>query len=218
MKIAVLGTGHMGKALVRTLAPHHTNVVWGSRTPAEAAKLAEEWGLKQVAAVTYEEALAADVLIPAFKFCDILNWAEANKEQLKGKTVIDISNPFNSDFSGFTMEWGASAAEAVQSAIPDSNVVGAFKNTFFQVFAEPTFEGRISDVLVTGDDEAVRARIIALLEPLPFRFIDAGKLANNRTIERFTLLELEIASRYKTYPYISVQIFGVASVGAAVNA
>ncbi|MNV75712.1 hypothetical protein D3C71_1690230 [compost metagenome] len=80
----------------------------------------------------------------------------------------------------------------------------------------PVFQNQQSDVLVTGDDEAAVERFISLLHPLPFRFIHAGKLANNRTIERFTLLELELAVRYGTYPYISMKVFGMKDAVTAV--
>lgn len=218
MRISVLGTGYMGKALTRTLAAHFETITWGSRAPMEAAKLVEQLQLDNVVASSYEDAINADILIPALKFSNLLHWAKSNNERLKGKTIIDISNPFNENYADFTVPWGESASEKLQSVVPQSNVVGAFKNTFFKVFDEPAFLGQISDVLVTGDDEAARSNVIALLELLPFRFIDAGRLANNRTIERFTLLELEIANRYNTYPYISVSIFGLKAVKGAENA
>lgn len=60
---------------------------------------------------------------------------------------------FNCDFSGFTTACGESSAEQLQSLLPESKVVGAFKNTFFKVFENPVLDGQQSDVLVTGDDE-----------------------------------------------------------------
>lgn len=210
MKISVLGTGNMGKALVKQVAAYvEGQVLWGSRNPAEAAGLAKSFQLEQIVTSSYEEALQADIIIPAFPASALMDWALANKEQLKHKIIVDISNPFNEDFSGFTTAWGESSAERLQSLLPESKVLGAFKNTFFQVFEKPVFQDQKSDVLVTGDDDEAVNRFIALFSPLPFRFIHAGKLANNRTIERFTLLELELAVRYGTYPYISLQLFGI---------
>ncbi|WP_426452128.1 NADPH-dependent F420 reductase [Paenibacillus sp. S-38] len=210
MKISVLGTGNMGKALVKQAAAHvEGQVFWGSRNPEEAAELAKSFQLNQVVTGSYEEALQADIIIPAFPAAALMEWAAANKERLEHKIVVDISNPFTSDFSGFTTAWGESSAEGLQALLPDSKVVGAFKNTFFSVFENPVFQDQQSDVLVTGDDEEAVHQFIERFSPLPFRFIHAGKLANNRTIERFTLLELELAVRYGTYPYISLQVFGI---------
>jgi 8-hydroxy-5-deazaflavin:NADPH oxidoreductase len=210
VKISVLGTGNMGKALAKQLAAHVKNeIIWGSRNPAAAAELAKVFPSKNMVISTYEEALKADIIIAALPAAALMEWAAANKEQLKGKIVVDISNPFNADFSGFTTAWGESSAENLQSVLPESKVIGAFKNTFFKVVENPVFEDQQSDVLVTGDEDQAVQRFIELLRPLPFRFINAGKLANNRTIERFTLLELELAIRYQTYPYISMQVFGI---------
>ncbi|RUT33633.1 reductase [Paenibacillus zeisoli] len=210
MKISVLGPGNMGKALVQQVAAYvKGQVLWGSRNPREAEELARNLGLDGVSVVSYEDALQADVIIPAFPAAAIMEWALVHQEQIKHKIIVDISNPFNEDFSGFTTAWGESSAERLQSLLPESNVIGAFKNTFFKVFENPVFEDRKSDVLVTGDHEETVLRFIEAFDPLPFRFIHAGKLANNRTIERFTLLELELAVRYGTYPYISLQLFGI---------
>lgn len=216
MKISVLGTGNMGKALVKQLASYiEGQVLWGSRNPEEAAELAKSFGLDQVAVVSYEDALQADIIIPAFPAAAIMEWSVIHQEQIKHKIIVDISNPFNEDFSGFTTAWGESSAERLQSLLPESKVIGAFKNTFFKVFENPVFEDQKSDVLVTGDDEEAVHRFIECLKPLPFRFLHAGKLANNRTIERFTLLELELAVRYGTYPYISLQLFGIKEAAPA---
>jgi 8-hydroxy-5-deazaflavin:NADPH oxidoreductase len=210
MTISVLGTGNMGTALVKQVAAYvEGQVLWGSRNPKEAAELAKSFELDQVTVGSYEDALQADIIIPAFPAAAITEWALAHKEQIKNKIIVDISNPFNEDFSGFTTAWGESSAERLQSLVPESKVVGAFKNTFFKVFETPVLGDRKSDVLVTGDDEEAVLGFIERFKSLPFRFIHAGKLANNRTIERFTLLELELAVRYGTYPYISLQLFGI---------
>jgi 8-hydroxy-5-deazaflavin:NADPH oxidoreductase len=210
MNVSVMGTGNMGKALVKQLSTFgNHSVLWGSRDPQEAKQLVTELQLPNVIVGTYEEAQQADIIIPAFHAAVLKEWALAHQDQLKGKIIVDISNPFNSDFSGFTTAWGESSAEQLQSLLPESTVIGAFKNTFFKVVDEPKFQGQLSDVLVTGNDDHAVHQFLEYVKPLPFRFLHAGKLENNRTIERFTLLELELAVRYNTYPYISLQIFGI---------
>ncbi|AEI39740.1 NADPH-dependent F420 reductase [Paenibacillus mucilaginosus] len=214
--ISVLGTGNMGKALVKQLSTHgQSRILWGSRNPEEAEQLVRELQLSNVTVCTNKEALQADLIIPAFHASILKDWAVAHKDQLQGKIVVDISNPFNSDFSGFTTSWGESSAEQLQSLLPASAVIGAFKNTFFKVVEEPLCQGQQSDVLVTGNDENAVQTFMEHVKALPFRFLQAGKLENNRTIERFTLLELELAIRYNTYPYISLQIFGIQQPVAA---
>jgi len=218
MRISVMGTGNMGKALVKQWSNHSKQtVLWASRNPQETKKLVQQLQLSNVEVCTYEEAQKADLIIPAFHASILKEWATAHREQLAGKIIVDISNPFNQDFSGFTTAWGESSAEQLQSLLPQSRVIGAFKNTFFKVVEEPLHQGRISDVLVTGNDEESVQTFLNYAQPLPFRFLHAGKLENNRTIERFTLLELELAVRYNTYPYISMQIFGIPEAVPAAN-
>ena len=58
---------------------------------------------------------------------------------LTGKLLIDISNPFNADYSDFVTPWDTSAAEELQRRFPQARVVGAFKNVFWEVFDHPQF-------------------------------------------------------------------------------
>ncbi|WP_245856160.1 NADPH-dependent F420 reductase [Paenibacillus rigui] len=208
MKVSVIGTGRMGTGLVRNLHPVMSRLVWGSRNPAGAQQLIEKYGFKGVEAAEIQTALQADIIFHALWFRDLIPWAESCRELLKGKILVDLVNPFTEDFSDFTMDWGTSAAEELQHKLPETSVVGAFKNTFFQVLEKPVHQGTVSDVYVTSDDEKAKLAVIQLLQGIPFRIMDAGRLSNNRTIERMTLFERELAIRYGHYPYVSYRIFG----------
>jgi 8-hydroxy-5-deazaflavin:NADPH oxidoreductase len=197
MKVSVIGTGRMGKGLIKILTPHVQELYWGSRHPGPQLQ------------VSHEEALEADIIIHSLWFKDVIPWAEKYKEKLANKILVDIVNPFTKDFSDFTLDWGQSAAEELQKVVPDTIVVGAFKNTFFQVFDKPIHEDLKSDVYVTSDDENAKSTVMNLLKPIPFRVLDGGKLSNNRAIERFTLFEREMAVRYGNYPYVGNRLFGI---------
>lgn len=213
MIIAILGTGRMGKGLVKTFyQAYPQDVLFSSRDQQRAQDVLSELKLN-CTAVDMDEALKADVIIPTFWFRDLIPWAMAYKEQLKGKIVIDITNPFNEDFSDFTTSYDTSSAEELQKVIPESVVVGAFKNTFWVVFDAPVLQGIKSDVFVTSQSEAARKTIIELLKPLPFRVLDAGLLKNNRTIERMTLLSSEMARKAGSHPRISYNLWGLEHEG-----
>jgi predicted dinucleotide-binding enzyme len=107
---------------------------------------------------------------------------------LCGKLLIDISNPFNDDYSDFILPWDTSGAEQIQARLPETRVVGAFKNAWWEVFDAPRFGETLSDVLVVGDDPGAKQIFFELTQGTSFRYIDAGKLKNARTIERMTLL------------------------------
>jgi 8-hydroxy-5-deazaflavin:NADPH oxidoreductase len=207
MKVSVIGTGRMGKGLVKSFTPH-IPLFWGSRSIEKVRELIKEHQYEDVEAVDHDGALQADIIFHSLWFRDLIPWAEKNAESLVGKILVDIVNPFTEDFSDFTLDWGESAAEILQEILPDTKVVGAFKNTFFKVFVAPIQDGLKSDCYVTSNDEAAKQTVMSLLAPLPFRILDAGRLENNRTIERMTLFERELAIRYGHYPYVSFRLFG----------
>ena len=208
MKISIIGTGKMGKALVKTLSAYLPDVYWSGRSPEKVERLISEMQLP-VKALSTEEALASDVLIPTLSFRDLPAWININRKKLKGKIWIDITNPFNDTFDDFTLDYGKSAAEEIQRILPDMFVVGAFKNTFCEVFNQPICNDIKSDVYLTSDHAEAKQLIMELFSGLPFRVFDGGALKNNRTIERMTLLSQELAQKTGTYPYTSFHLWGV---------
>jgi predicted dinucleotide-binding enzyme len=159
----------MGKALLKTFyQSYQDRILFSSRSKQKAQEVIGALGL-QVEAVPVEEALKADIIIPTLWFNDLLPWLEENKEELKGKIIIDITNPYNATFDDFTTAYDTSSAEAVQKIVPQSAVVGAFKNTYFVVFDQPLLQGLKSDLYVTSDDEQALDNVIKILKPLPFR-------------------------------------------------
>lgn len=209
MKVSVIGTGRMGQGLVRTLYKQVDGLRWASRNKDKAEGLIKDHQFTGVTTVSYEEALNCDIMVHALWFKDLIPWAYKNREKLEGKILVDIVNPFTADFEDFTTEWGTSAAEELQRVLPHTRVVGAFKNTFFKVFDQPVQAGLQSDVYVTGNDGQAKDEVLRLLEGIPFRVLDGGGLSNNRTIERMTLFERELAVRYGNYPYVSFRLFGL---------
>lgn len=213
MKIAIVGTGRMGKALLKTFYKSYPdNILFSSRDVARAQKSIDDLEL-DLQAVSMEEALGADIIIPTLWFRDLLPWASDNKKQLKGKIVIDITNPFNETYEDFTTAYDTSSAEELQKVIPESTVVGAFKNTYWVVFDAPVLQGIKSDVYVTSNEEEARKTVVNLIKPLPFRVFDAGLLKNSRTIERMTLLSRELSLKAGNYPRISFNLWGLEHEG-----
>lgn len=83
--------------------------------------------------------------------------------------MIDISNPLNSENNGLTAAPDTSALEIIAAQLPESKVVGAFKNTLAGVFHTPLFDGgKNSNVFVSGDDQEAKAEVLELINSLPF--------------------------------------------------
>jgi predicted dinucleotide-binding enzyme len=200
-ELGVLGTGRMGSRIAAMFAKAGRRVVIGSRDAERAAALVAKLNLPTLRAGTYAQALTAAAVLPAVFHRDgLLGLLHEHRGNLSGKVVIDISNPFNDDYSDFITPWDSSGAEELQQRLPEARVVGAFKNVFWEVFDSPQFDEGISDVLVTGDDARAKAEFLALTPGTPFRYLDAGPLQYSRTVERLTFITSRLGRELGAYP------------------
>lgn len=207
--IGILGTGRMGVRLSLLLANLGHQVILGSRNLERATRIVQQLGQKQIQAGTYRDAADAKFILPALFMRDgSLTTLESFRGQLDNKIYIDISNPFNDDYTDFILPWNTSGAEEIQHRFPKTKVVGAFKNVWWEVFDAPQFGDTLSDVFVVSDIAEAKAEFLSLVAGSPFRYIDAGKLSNARTIERMTLLSGELGQRYQYFPRMNYKLLG----------
>lgn len=207
--VGILGTGRMGVRLAEAFARAGTQVILGSRDPRRAERIVEGLKVSGINSGSYEQAVRAEFILPAMFLRDgMVSTLQPYQRALAGKIFIDITNPFNNDYSDFILPWDTSGAEELQRQFPESRIVGAFKNVWWEVFDAPTFDGTVSDVFVVGDDQAAKQAFFDIAEPMPFRFIDAGRLANARVVERMTLLSGELGQRYGYFPRMNYRFMG----------
>ncbi|HEX6604657.1 MAG TPA: NAD(P)-binding domain-containing protein [Sphingomicrobium sp.] len=200
-ELGILGTGRMGARLAAMFARAGRSVLLGSREPDRAAAVVAGLGSPALRSGTYADALSAPAVLPAVFIRDgLIDLLCRHSRKLSGKLLIDISNPFNKDYSDFVTPWDTSGAEELQRGFPQARVVGAFKNVFWEVFDQPRFGDSLSDVLVTGDDEQAKAEFLELAEGTPFRYLDAGALVNSRTVERLTFITSSLGQQLGSYP------------------
>lgn len=207
--VGILGTGRMGVRLAEAFASSGNRVILGSRDVRRAERITKGLDIETLTAGSYETAAAAQFVLPALFLRDgLLETLEPLRPHLGGKIFIDITNPFNADYSDFILPWHTSGAEAIQDRFPETRVVGAFKNVWWEVFDAPQFDGLPSDVFVVGDDQTAKQAFFRIVEGMPFRFLDAGRLANARTVERMTLLSGELGLRYGYFPRMNYRLVG----------
>lgn len=182
MKIAVIGTGNMGAGLARLLTQAGSEVVIGHRDPAKAAAFAAELGAGVEAGGVAAAIKLADIVILALPYSVI---AETLKEagNLKGKVLIDISNPVTADFSGLVVGHSSSAAEEIQALAPEATVVKAFNTIFAPLLPAEGRNGKVLQVFIAGDDEKAKRAVSSLIKSIGFEPVDAGPLRNARFIE-----------------------------------
>lgn len=201
MKIGIVGTGNMGRAIAGLLADggHHVYVV-GSED-AKAKALADELsgrgpGTVEAAATLRAAAQGCDMVLLATWFDVSSRIAVELSDVLRGKIVIDIANPFNATFDGLVTDHDSSAGEEIQRRLDGAKVVKAFNTTFAPVLGSSEFDGSQVDVFLASDHDDAKGRVAELISSTGLRPVDAGSLANSRVLERMALLMVELAGRY----------------------
>jgi predicted dinucleotide-binding enzyme len=175
--VAILGQGNMGKGLAARLEGKVT-LLRGAREP-EAGELSYAEAAKRANIVVL--ALPYDAALAAIKTLD-----------LRGKTVLDMTNPINSDFSALTIGHTTSAAEELQEAAPDANVVKAFNTIFAALFdAEPAETAEVP-VFLAGDDTPAVNEVAELVKAAGFAVQPTGALSSARLLEPLGMLNIKL--------------------------
>jgi 8-hydroxy-5-deazaflavin:NADPH oxidoreductase len=183
MKVTVIGAGSMGSAFVKQLvrAGHQVSVT--ARDGAKAAQVAAaNAGAKAVA--TAGAADGADAIVLATGYADAVSALQAVGD-LKGKVVVDITNPLTADYMGLALGHSTSAAEEIARSLPGAELVKGFNTVFAQVLAEGADfgNGRKVTVFVASDSARAKQTASALAESMGFEVVDAGGLKNARYLE-----------------------------------
>lgn len=183
MNITVIGAGNMGSAFVKQLtrAGHKVVVTARNLEKAEAVAAANPGS---TASALANSAAQAEVIVLATGFADAVV-ALKSVGDLRGKVVIDITNPLTADYMGLTIGHTTSAAEEIAKAVPEAKVVKAFNTVFAQVLAEGAAfgNGHLVPVYFAGDDAAAKTMVSTLIKSTGFAPVDAGPLKNARYLE-----------------------------------
>jgi 8-hydroxy-5-deazaflavin:NADPH oxidoreductase len=180
MNGTLIGSGNMGSGLASQIAKTTNSLVITGRNAAKAKALAHSVG------ATFKDkapAEGADVVIVATAYADAVAALQAAGD-LKGKVIVDITNPLTADYMGLTVGHSTSAAEEIQKAFPAARVVKAFNTVFAQTLAAgPSLAGETVPVYFAGDDADAKEKVRALVKSTGFAPVDAGGLKNARYLE-----------------------------------
>ncbi|MGW3951979.1 NADPH-dependent F420 reductase [Streptomyces sp. NPDC004752] len=162
MRIGILGTGGMSDALGTRWRQAGHEVVAGSRS---------RGGLG--AAV----ASGTDAVLLAVPYAAAVEVVTGLAEALRGRVLIDCTNPVGPGF-GLLTAGGPAAAERIAAAAPGARVVKAFNLCHEDVWrlAPPVFAGRPLAVPLCGDDTEALTVVRRLVRDLGCTPLNAGGL------------------------------------------
>jgi predicted dinucleotide-binding enzyme len=197
MRIAVIGTGVVGRTLGAALAKVGHDVVLATRDP-DATRARQEWAGVELPLVRLAEAgEGAEVVVNATSGAGSLAALQAvGADALAGKVVIDVSNAL--DFSaGFPPSLLVvntdSLAEQLQRAFPEARIVKAFNIMTAAVMVDPSLVDGETTFLLAGNDADARATVAALAADLGWQdVLDLGDLTGARAMEMYLPLWLRL--------------------------
>lgn len=204
MRVAVLGTGMVGRAISAASVRAGQSVRMGTRDVQSSLERSEgpmggalptlaQWQSQNpdVSLTTFDEAVAdSDLVFNATSGAAALAVLEgAGPEALAGKVLVDISNPL--DFSGgmppsLSICNTDSLAEQIQRAFPDTRVVKSLNTTNASIMVSPKdLANGEHTMFVAGNEEAAKATVKeALTEWFGWTdIIDLGDLKAARGME-----------------------------------
>ncbi len=171
MKIAVIGTGSVGRTLAAAFGRIGHDVVIGTRDP-ETTRSREDWSASQPLATYAAAAVGADLVVNATS--GQVSLGALAQVDLDGKVLLDVANPL--DFSGgfpptLTVKDTDSLAEQIQRAHPEARVVKSLNTVNAAVMGDPGSLGEPTTIFVAGDDPVARGVVRELLTDLGWRDI-----------------------------------------------
>jgi NADPH-dependent F420 reductase len=185
MKVAIIGAGNVGKALATSIANAGHDVTIAAKNSGNARAAADEIGTSS-ADTSAAAVVGADVVILAIPYAAGAQVADDIRDGVSGKTIIDVTNPLTSDYSGLATT-DTSAAEELQLRLPEANVVKAFNTIFASNQANPT---RQIDGYVAADDPKAKQEVISLVESMGFTALDVGPLSAARHLEGMAFVNI----------------------------
>ncbi len=170
--ITIIGSGNMASAIGTRTAKHGHTIELMSRNTTKAQALATQIG-NGATVGTFGARPAGDIVVVAVLYTGAVEVVAHYGDALAGKTLVDITNPFNADVTGLVTTEGHSMSQQIAATAPKgTHVVKAFNSILQGVLAED----KPVDVFFAGDSADAKARVAAFLESLDMRPLDAGGL------------------------------------------
>jgi hypothetical protein len=206
VKIAIIGTGNMGRSLGILWAEQGHEVFFGSRD-AEKGRAVAKFARNGTRGGTNDEAATFGDTILYTARGILPSTVLSSKDVLSNKVLIDCNNWDIPE--GYAYEpIVESLAEKLAADVPNSHVVKAF-NTFaqevFELSPTPLKDYRVS-CFICGDNEQAKKKVMALAEDIGFSAMDCGQLRNARLLEGLGDFIRLMIGGMKMGPYATISI------------
>ncbi len=192
-KIGIIGSGVVAKTLGEGFLKHGYQVMLGTRNANKLAEWLNTEGGGANAGTFSEAAAFGDIVILAVKGTVAKSALDlADVENLKGKTVIDATNPIadaapvNGVLKYFT-EMNHSLMEQLQAAFPEARFVKAFNSVGSAFMVNPSFESKPT-MFICGNNKEAKSEVKEILTQFGWETADFGMVESAGAIEALCML------------------------------
>lgn len=193
MKIGILGSGEVARALAAGFARHGHQPMIGTR---DLSKLTE-WQRTNAGVRSGSVAEAAafgELLVLAVKgavAAEVLRAAGA--QNIAGKTIIDTTNPLldappDHAVLGFFTTLDDSLMERLQREFASARFVKAFNSVGSSLMVNPVFADGQPTMFICGNDAEAKAAVVGVLLQFGWEVADMGGAEAARAIEPLCIL------------------------------
>ncbi|MBG9377956.1 NAD(P)-binding domain-containing protein [Panacibacter sp. DH6] len=189
LKVAVIGLGNIGTTVATNLVRGNRSVIVADRNPEKAGALAQKLGKlaqpKEIAAAIED----ADIIVFAVWFDAIKELFNTYALTLRGKIIVDPSNPIAPDDKGGFKKIIAenqSAGEILSSLLPEgAKLAKALGTLGVASLGSAAFQQPANVLFYATDDESINEAIEQLIKDAGFEAVRAGSLDKSVRIEVF---------------------------------
>jgi NADPH-dependent F420 reductase len=204
------GTGNLGSALALRLAAPGVKVIIGSRDAQKAqtavAALKPKMRAGELVGTTNREAVRqGEFVVIAVPYEGHAQMVQDLKGQLAGKIIIDTVVPLRKA-KPFVPPAGSALLEAQNILEGEALVIGALHNISAVDLGE--VDAPLGDVLVCGDNEPAKQKVMEVIRKIGARAFDGGPAANAYVIEGLTGVIIHLNRKYKS-KHGSIKITGI---------
>jgi predicted dinucleotide-binding enzyme len=185
MKIGVIGSGKIGSTFGGLWAKAGHEIMFSDRDPEQAKRAAEATGPRARAGSPQEAAAFGDAVLVAVPYGALPAVAQEVGAQLKGKVVIDPTNPVparDGELGVRAKQRGAAVSTA--EILPGARLVRAFNSWGYQTMAhEANRPAPRMAIPVASDDPGALKIGLQLVRDAGFDPVPAGSLAASKAFD-----------------------------------
>ncbi len=193
MKVGILGSGDVAKALAGGFVRHGHQVMLGTRDTGKLKDFVAQHQGAQAGSFA-DAAKFGEVVVLAVKGSVALDALKAaGAANLSGKPVMDATNPIadappeNGVLKFFT-NLDRSLMEQLQGAFPDAHFVKAYNSVGNARMINPQFPGGRPTMFICGNDDKAKTVVRGINDQFGWETADMGKAEAARAIEPLCML------------------------------